>query len=356
MLTRILVVKWADIGDVLTATPAMRALRETYPEAQIDLLTTPGAAPAVPRHLVDGIRAAERGLVRVPADIRVAGHLFVDLRRAHYDVVFFLHHLTLRAGAAKYRLLATATGAPMLVGCDNGLGAWLTHALPDQGFGALHEVDYWLQVVALAGARTTDLRLAVQFDHEDLRVADRLLAGWRGFRVVIHPGSGGYSLARRWEPDKWASLADSLIDQEGAQVILVGARSDGVHAVETAMGRPVLNLAAKTTLPQLAALISRSQLFVGADSGIMHMASAVGVPVVALFGPSNERAWRPWTPGGSSIVVRLHPACSPCSYVGHQVGQRDGCWHRSCMADLTADRVMAAIMALDLPLLSRSQA
>ena len=343
-----LVVKLADIGDVLTATPALRALRETYPDARVDLLTTPAAAGMVPDLLIDHVWSAPRTLVSRPADLPSFLRLLGALHRNDYDAIVFLHHLTLSSGVAKYRLLAAATGAPVVVGLDNGKGAWLTHPAVDDGFGAVHEVEYGLRVVAALGAGTLDLSLVARCDDTDRQHMASLLDTLpRGHRVAIHPGSGGYSMARRWEPAKWAAVADALIERHGAQVILVGTPADGAASVEAVMDGLVTNLAGRTSLPQLAALLGQCDLFLGADSGVMHLAAAMGVPVVALFGPSNHLAWGPWTPAGQSTVVRLGVRCSPCSYVGDSVGSRDGCWHRSCLADLQPEQVLAAIEAMN---------
>jgi heptosyltransferase-2 len=346
-LHRLLVVKLADIGDVLTATPALRALRETYPAAGIDLLTTPAAAGAVPSTLVDEVLTAPRTLLASPADLRGLTRLLVRLRHARYDAVALLHHLTLASGVLKYRLLAAATAAPVVAGLDNGNGAWLTHRVPDGGFGVVHEVEYGLRVAAALGARSPDLGLAAQCTDADRAHAARLLACLSpGPRVAIHPGSGGYSLARRWEAVKWATVADALVEHAGAQVILLGTPADGADEVLKAMRHLAVDLSGRTSLPQLAALLGQCDLFLGADSGVMHLAAAMGVPVVALFGPSNHLAWGPWAPTRRSSVVRLGLRCSPCSYVGHRVGQRDGCWHRSCMADLQPALVLAAVQAI----------
>jgi heptosyltransferase-2 len=346
-LNRLLVVKLADIGDVLTATPALRSLRRSLPGARVDLLTTPAAAAIVPGSLVDHVWTAPRGLAARPADLPALARLLLALRQGRYDAVIFLHHLTLRSGVLKYRLLAAATGAPVLAGLDNGKGAWLTHPTPDAGFGARHEVEYGLQVVAALGAHADDVSLAARCDAADRQHAAHLVALWPpGLRIALHPGSGGYSRARRWDPAKWASVADALILRYGAQVVLVGTPADGADEVQQGMRLPVTNLARQTTLPQLAALLGQCDLFLGADSGVMHLAAAAGVPVVALFGPSNHLAWGPWTRAGQSKVVRLGVSCSPCSYVGHGVGLRDGCWHRSCMADLEPARVLAAVESL----------
>lgn len=346
-LDRLLIVKLADIGDVITATPALRALRETFPRAQIDLLTTPAAAGAAPASLVDRVLVAPRSLARRPSDLPALLRLLADLRRTRYSAVLFLHHLTLGAGVAKYRLLAAATGAPLLLGLDNGKGGWLTHRVPDQGFGALHEVEYWLHVAGLLGARPRSRALHACYTRDDLLAVEPLLADLGpGLLVAIHPGSGGYAPARRWEPARWAAVADALVHRYRAQIILVGTPADGADFVQAQMAEAALNLAGRTTLPQLAAVLAQCDLFLGADSGVMHLAASVDLPVVALFGPSNHLAWGPWTPQNPSAVVRLGLRCSPCSYVGHSVGARDGCWHRSCMADMQPEQVLAAVEAL----------
>jgi heptosyltransferase-2 len=293
------------------------------------------------------VLTAPRSLARRPGELPSLLRLLAELRRGRYDVVLFLHHLTLGAGVAKYRLLAAATGAPLLLGLDNGKGGWLTHSVPDEGFGALHEVEYWLRVAALVGAKADIGPLQVHLAQGDLQAVEPLLAGLRPEPLVaIHPGSGGYSRARRWEPDKWAVVADELVRRYRAQIVLVGTPADGAASVQASMAAPSLDLSGKTTLPQLAAVLARCDLFLGADSGVMHVAAAAGAPIVALFGPSNALAWGPWTPEAPSTVVRLGLRCSPCSYVGHSVGARDGCWHRSCMADMQPQQVLAAIEAL----------
>ena len=355
-LDRILIVKLADIGDVLTATPALRALRQTFPSARLDLLTTPAAAAAAPTMLIDRAWTAPRSLARRPGELSALLRLLAGLRRARYDAVLFLHHLTLAAGVAKYRLLAAATGAPLLLGLDNGKGGWLTHSVADEGFGAIHEVEYWLRVAALLGANTSNTSLAARSAGIDGPAVAALLQGLGPQPLAaIHPGSGGFSQARRWESTKWAVVADALVLRYGAQIVLVGTENDGAEAVQAAMTSPAFNLAGQTTLPELAAVLARCALFLGADSGVMHMAAAAGVPTLALFGPSNHLAWGPWTPESPSAVVRLDLRCSPCSYIGHSLGARDGCWHRSCMADLPPEQVLAAIEALDvLPLIGDS--
>jgi N-acetylglucosaminyldiphosphoundecaprenol N-acetyl-beta-D-mannosaminyltransferase len=165
-------------------------------------------------------------------------------------------------------------------------------------------------------------------------------------RVAIHAGSGGYSVARRWDADKFAAVADALHDEYGAELVLVGGKGDDTAALKAAMRAPARDLSGQTTLNELAGVLATCNLFIGADSGVMHIAAAVGVPVVAIFGPSNADAWHPWTPGGRHIVVSSRPECAPCSYVGFSVGLRNGSEARTCMRMVTPAHVLSAARAL----------
>ncbi|MBN1287940.1 MAG: WecB/TagA/CpsF family glycosyltransferase [Anaerolineae bacterium] len=356
---RILVVKLADIGDLLVATPALAALRETFPAARIDLLTTPHSAPALDgAGLVDTLLTFDKFAYDHPTDALRPAHLGAALRLAahlrarRYDTVLVLHHLTTLFGALKYAALVRATGARDRIGLDNGRGRWVgfTRAALDRGFGVRHEAEYWLDVAAQIGAHTTDpaLRVAVRAQGDAWTVHKLAARKGTGPVVVIHPGSGGYSPARRWDPASFAAVADALHERHGARIVLVGTADDDTAAVRAHMAHTPLDLADQTSLGQLAALLARADLFVGADSGVMHLAAAVRAPVVAIFGPSNHHAWGPWSPGDAARVrvVRSAPPCSPCAYVDHGVGLRAGCPARTCMRMVTPAEVLDAAEAI----------
>jgi exopolysaccharide biosynthesis WecB/TagA/CpsF family protein len=345
MTARILLVQLADIGDLILTTPALAALREARPDAHLTLLTSAHAAPILEgTGLVDSVVTLERQQVNSSAAFFCPANLrrLWGLRREPFEVVVFFHHFTLKLGTLKFALIAWGSGAQRIIGLDQGNGWFLTECVPDDGFGARHQAHYWLDLVARLGAdsRPRSARVA----HSEGLPAGLLPAKWR--RVVIHPGSGGYSLARRWDAARFAAVADGLHMEDGAEIVLVGGRDDGGAAVRGAMRSEALDLTGKTSLRELAAVIRSADLFIGADSGVMHMAAAVGTPVVAIFGPSNADAWGPWTPEGKSRVVRSGVECSPCSYVGHGIGLREGCAARTCMRLLTADQVLAAARVL----------
>ncbi len=348
---RLLAIKLADLGDVLNITPALHALRQTFPQTRIDALVNPHTAVLLrDSALVDEVvvfpKTRFEGLSALrPSQWSPLVHNLGALRWRGYDTVVNFHHLTTPLGRAKQRLLIAITGARVTVGLDNGHGGWFTHPAPDEGFGVRREVEYWLALAARLGATAADTTLDLPISAGDRAVAEALLGtagpGDRPF-AVLHPGSGGFSLARRWDPPKFAALAAELERRQGLATVLVGGADDGVDAVLAAAQSPLFDLSKRLTVPQLGAVLARARLFVGADSGVAHIAAAMRTPLVAIFGPTNHLAWAPWTPHSPSQVVRLGIPCSPCAYVGHAVGQRHGCAARTCLADLGVWQVLAA--------------
>ena len=364
---RILVVKLATIGDLLLATPALRALRETYPQARIDLLVTPASAG-----LLDGWNVIDRVIVldkylfdypqqllRDPASLKRLQPLWRDLRGGDYDAVLLMHHLTLFFGRLKHQLLMRATGARWRVGLDNGHGWFLNARVEDGGFGAMHEAEYNLALAGAVGATTCNKGLEIPIGDEERRQARELVYGETAQEdaarpiIAMHPGSGGYSTARRWSPERFAHLADTLYHDVGGQVLLVGGPEEAeLHQRIMGMMRsamPARSLAGKGSIKVTAAALELADLFIGNDAGPMHLAAAVGTPTVAIFGLSNSEAWGPYTgdvPGRRAIVVKLDLPCMPCFYSGHLLGTPEGCATRDCLAMLGVDPVATAARRL----------
>ncbi len=371
---RILVVKLADFGDALLATPALRRLRQGLPGARIDALTTAAGAGAF-RHagLVDEVLTFDKAAYDRPAAAlrRPLAPLRLGrvLRARRYDAVALLHGLVTRFGAVKHAALVLATGAPVRAGMavpGRRRGGFLTHAAPDPGYDRAHVVVAQLAIadalLAAAGVRPppprpADLRLAFDPGPAAAAEAAALLAPLPDDgrpRVAIHPGAGAFSPARRWTPAGFAAVADGMTAR-GAHVVLVGRPGDGCADVRARCRLPVHDLAGRTDLPALAAVLAQVDVLVGNDSGVTHLATAMGTPTVAVFGPSNAVAWGPWWPGTDTHgrpapsphrVVKLDLPCQPCLYVGHTLGSPAGCPTRDCLAWLPADRVLAATVAV----------
>ncbi|HEX8997360.1 MAG TPA: glycosyltransferase family 9 protein [Ktedonobacterales bacterium] len=359
---RILVVRLAALGDLLLATPMLRALRRRYPDARLDLLTTEAAAPLLRESpLLDHLYTLDKyafdapvALARSPLELVRLAPLALRLAATRYDVVILAHHLTLPAGRLKYRALLAAIHPARSVGLDNGYGNFLSLRVRDDGFGALHEAEYAL---ALAAA----LDAPAPADDRGLRLAD---LGWEEIaptpsrageppRIALHAGGGAYSLARRWPASRFVALANALWEEFGATITLLGGPEERSLQEEMldALGHPRWVDAPPGGLSprHLARTLAASDLFIGNDSLPMHLAAAAGVPVVAIFGPSNAQAWGPYAPHAPerAIVVRRDDLpCSPCIYRGHALGTPQGCPPRPCLTELPIDPVLLAARRL----------
>lgn len=364
---RILVVKLADIGDVLLLTPALRALRERYPRARIDVLTTRNGQQALSRSrfhdeilLFDKQRFDRPGQSASLGALRAGVALFFRLRRGKYDTIVLPNHLPTAWGALKFALLALASGAPCRVGLDNGRGWFLNHAVADRGFGALHEREYWLRVVAQLDAAGSNDRPVFDLTAVDRARATEILlrAGAKPGQVVvaIHPTTGRYASSRQWPPDRFAAVADYLAAHHGATIVLLGGPDavDATAEVARRMSGPAITLAGQTSLPVSAAILATSALVIANDSALAHLAGVLGRPLLALFGPSNEAAWSPYgaeplvlpledssTPDfrARAVTVRCSDPHAPCLYVGFSAGNPDGCPACHCMTGIDVARI-----------------
>ncbi|HEY3061298.1 MAG TPA: glycosyltransferase family 9 protein [Chloroflexota bacterium] len=350
---RILVVKLATLGDLLIATPALRALRTTFPDAHIGVLTTAAGSAALrgldslDELLVFDKYAFDRpseALANVPHALELARHL----RGGDWDVLVLMHHLTTAFGIAKYAALCLGSGAPVRVGLDNGRGWFLTQRAEDRGFGWRHEVDYLLDVVGVLGARHPDeprLELCISADDEAWAAQCWADLDITGEAILINAGSGAYSTARRWAPERFVETARALHARHGLQpLVLAGLSPDEqllARRVASGVGGKVVPAA--PTPQALGALIQKCRLVVANDSGPVHLATAVGTPVVAIFGPSNDKAWGPYpVKAQQNQVAREILACAPCIHRGHSFGTPQGCPARTCLAILETATVLDA--------------
>jgi len=369
---RVLIVKLADIGDAIGTLPALRALRDLLPDAQIDALVAPGARavlerePSVSEILTFAKEAydAPRGIAS-PHAIQDLTRFGRELRERQYDAVIFFHHLTTAWGAVKYRALARATGAPIRAGLDNGRGDFLTHAVRDHGFGAQPEWAYWLDVVGLLGATARDARPAVAVS-DDARATARTLIGTGAPYIALHPGIGAFGPARQWSPARMAAVGQTLA-ADGYRLVITGGRDPHARDAADELLRHLgatsaLDLTGTSDIAVSAAIYADAALFIGSDNGMAHLAAAVGARAIVIFGPSNHRAWAPYgatecnpgalavPPGARVVVLRSTIACSPCFYTGYTLGRPLGCPSRNCLDHVQAsDVLIVANQLLDSP-------
>lgn len=324
---RILLIKPSSLGDVVHAIPAFNLLRRRFPNARISWLIAPACAG-----IIDGLPGLDELILfhrrrygSFWKDRSVLGEIsdfLTLLRQRRFDLVIDLQGLA-RSGA-----LALLTGAETRVGFSAAReGAWAcyTHAI-HVGSPEQHAVERYLKVMAAIGCHVDRVDFSFPID-DSHRAAVRELLGGAGRYAVLMPGTNW--LTKRWPADRFGQLGEMLERRLGLRAVLAG----GPDALALAPHLPsALNLAGKTDLKGLVALLEGASLVVANDSGPMHIAAALGVPLVAVYGPTNPVRTGPF--GRMDSVIRLDMPCSPC------YSRR--CSHTSCMNWLGAERVFEA--------------
>jgi ADP-heptose:LPS heptosyltransferase len=362
----ILVVKLADLGDAVLSLPAIQALRDRYPDQRIDVLTTPAAAQvfSLSPPVSDVITLAKqrydhvRGLIS-PAGIFDLAKLTVTLRRRRYAAVVILHHLTTSFGTHKFRSLARASGAPVVAGLDNGRGDFLTHRAVDFGFGARTEWEYALVVAQTLDASGNPQRPRLEVPDSACTAIDQLFAqkDLPPRYAVVHPEVGEFSSAREWPGDRFIEVGRELSEEINLGVVFVGSNRDSDLESEIRKIPSAINLSGRTTFAELCAIVRRAELVIGCDSAVTHLGATFERPVVALFGPSNVGAWKPYGAteyvptsdfhlDSRTVALHLNLPCSPCLYTGFRLGRPHGCPLRTCMMEIQTEHVVGAVRSI----------
>jgi len=331
---RVLVIRLRSIGDTVLTTPSLFALRRFLPHAQTDILLEDWVAP-----VLDGSDLVDR-VVTLPRDSTSArARVARELRNARYDVVYNLH------GGTTATFLTRATGAKHRIGFENYQYARLhNHVAPSPltiwQRPTLHSVEQQLALIGWTGVPVTDrpaTRLAVT-DSAATSLAAKLRAASIGDAepiVMIHPTAAFET--KQWATENFARASEALRDRGLAPVIVVAPNEkETAHSLTEQSSAGCVTLA-DLSLPEVTALAARARLFVGNDSGIAHIAAAVGTPSVVVFGSSNIAHWRPWNSAPAEVVFEEMP-CQPChGYFCEQFAQPE------CILRVPVVRVTAAI-------------
>lgn len=332
VLPRLLLVKLGDLGDSVLLTPALDALSRYAPEYEVDLLVGGAGAPVfhgdlrVRRLLCFDRHATEGRKAFTPRGAATWLTLLAEVRRGRYDALLLAHHFTTFLGSLKLDSLLATCGARLRVGLDNGRGKLLTDRVPDLGFGALPEAEYWLALVGQLVGMEVYGRLSPSMSAATDGALPPLGESVHRPLVVVHHGLGGWMPSRAWRAEGYARVADELALRADASIVLIGGRAEREAAgqVKRLMRAGSVSLAGLTDYAALAALLRLADLYIGPDSGPMQLAAALGTPTVSLWGPTNERAWAPVQRlgAGPSVCVRAPDRPRPWVYVGHRMGDR----------------------------------
>lgn len=324
-IRRIMVRSTNWVGDAVMTTPAMTDLRLAFPEAEIVVVANPLVAqlfthhPCCDRVLVYDKKGPHKGWGGLWRFAR-------QLSSERFDLAVLLQN------AIEAAIMAWFAGIPRRAGYRTDVRRLLlTHGVavgPEQKL--LHHTEYYRHMLGRICSNEGDGRLCLVCSEAEKAWAARTLTGDRW--VAINPGAA-YGSAKRWLPERFAEVADSLSRDFDLQVVLTGgpAEQEIGRDIEKAMHRPVLNLIGRTSVRQLMAVLESCRLVVTNDSGPMHVAAAFDVPTVAVFGPTDHTTTSPWS--HRSRIVRRETDCAPCMLRQCPTDHR-------CMRAVTADDVL----------------
>ena len=326
------------VGDAIMALPALRAVRNHFPEAEIAILARP--------YVADVYREQEicNQLIAYDSQTKHAGilgreRLAAEMRAQKFDVALLLQN------AFDAAWLAWRADIPERIGyARDGRSFLLTKPIPVPKTGEIlpHEKFYYLELLRRAGwidSLPDESFIALNVSEQSRQRAEEffLQSGVRSNSLRIAIGAGAsYGSAKCWPPSRFAEVANRLQTEIDADVILFGTAAEAAvtRTISSELRRPPIDLTEKTAIADLPALLSQCHLFIGNDSGAMHVAAGVGLPVVAVFGPTDPFGTAPVTP--RHTVVQQRPYCSPC-FLRHCPTD-----HR-CMSVITPEMVEAAV-------------
>ena len=323
------------IGDVLLSTPVIKALRDACPECYLAFMVTPYA-----KDIVDGNPFLDEVIVydRQKYGNGMLGNIkfALFLAKKRFDAAVILHP------TSRTHVITAMAGIPRRIGYDKKMGWLLTKRVPHtKQLGLRHETDYALDILRYLGISQASGKMYMPVKEESERRARDMFAGagigGTDTVVVVNPGASCPS--KRWRPENFAKAADAISKNCQARIVIISDDKDRTFAgkVAESMKAKALDLSGKTTVSDLASILKRAKLFISNDSGPVHIACAVGTPVVAIFGRS-DRGLSPqrWGPSGARDIA-LH------KYVGCEVCLAHNCKKGfACLEAITPDEVAKA--------------
>ncbi len=330
------------VGDAVMSTPMIRAVRQDFPRAEIHILAKPWVAPVFEQspdidriipYDARGRHASVRGILRLCRELRPLG----------FDLAVLVQN------AFEAALIARLSHIPRRLGYDtDGRGLLLTHPVPmTRRRKRRHQIDYYLGILEDAGLGTAGRKTTLFVSPAERVRAARILkkagAACTDGIIGLNPGAA-FGGAKRWLPERFAEVGRRLHQRLAPRPVVIfggpGERTLG-DAIRREVGDGCINLAGRTTLREAIALIERCRLFITNDSGLMHAAAALDIPLVAIFGPTNHTTTSP--SGPSSRMVRVPVPCSPCMKPECPI-ESPHSRHR-CMRSVTVERVWTEALA-----------
>ncbi|MDP8263095.1 MAG: lipopolysaccharide heptosyltransferase II [Candidatus Ancaeobacter aquaticus] len=332
-ICNILVVTKNWLGDAVCTTPAIRAIKETYKEASVSVLSHPRCV-----QIFEG--NSDLSSV-IPFEIRRGVRSLFDqvrllkiLKSHAFDTVFVLHR------SRSMAFLTFLSGIKYRVGYGTkGRGVFLTHPVSTPKDEDMHMIAYHLNLLEECGIKARSWDCIFPVSKEDENAAEKLIKelGLSNEDRIILIGPGGNWDRKRWPASYFAKLIDIVSDRYNVRIVLTGSQKDAYLAdiIMTRTKNPPYNAMGKTTLKSFGALLKRSRLYIGNDSGPTHIAAALAVPLIAIFGPTEPKLTGPLGKGNIAVLVNSVGCTLPC--------HESFCDDLRCIESVLVDDVVAEV-------------
>ena len=341
----VLVVIIAGIGDFILASKGIRSIRNGFPDSKIHLLTSSEAAllarqyPYVDYVWEFPIREMRKHKMVVFDMLKI----LLRMRKIKYASIVNLYPIASVLGSIQMGILFSLLGAPDKVGHDHkGFGLFVNTKVPYDNFKNKHYTEGMMDVALIAGGKPDNKGIDIFYDIESEKKWHHLFkeksSGGNVPIIGINPGSD--QPKKRLHPERLAVVADNLIEEKNAYIIVLGAPNEISisQSVQDTMKHDAINLAGKLTLNDLIYIISQLDVLITNDSAPMHIAAALNVRQVAIFGPGYPELFGPYTSSDNYILIYKHLDCRPCN--------NKKCGHISCLETITVDEVFEAVKTL----------
>jgi len=333
----ILIVKLSAIGDVIHTLPSLAALRRLYSDAHITWVVEEAAADLVKNHpyldvvLISRRKSWSRDIQKgkILKSLFDMWSLIKELRRRRYDLVIDFH------GLFKSSVIVFFSRGKRRLGYDS-LQELSGLFLNEKIFENMnkHAVDRYLDFPRYLGAKIDKIEFVLPQNNDAETKVQFLMSKYKLDNkkfIAINPVA--YWKTKLWDNEKFAYLADLINNKLQMKVIFTGSEKEVIGGITSRMATEGINLGGQTSLLDLAYLYKKAQMVITTDSGPMHLASAVGTPVIALFGPTDPARTGPYSK--EHVIITAELPCSPCFL--------KKCSTRKCMKDISPDEVLAAI-------------
>ncbi|MBU1038565.1 MAG: lipopolysaccharide heptosyltransferase II [Candidatus Omnitrophica bacterium] len=335
MSKKIIIARLDRIGDVVLSTPVIKALRDAYPDSHIAMMVRPYA-----REIVEGNPYLNEVIIydKDRDHKGIAGHykFIQELREKKFDIAIILHPTN------RTHLILKLAGIPERIGYDKKAGFLLTKPIPHtKQFGMKHEIDYTLGILRYIGIEPSSRSLYMPTN----ALCERKIEGIfkenrvKDSEIIIAISPGASCASKRWSVEKFADVANGLVERYGARIIIIAGNVDKHFGDRLAslITAGCINLSGKTGIGDIASLLRRARLFISNDSGPVHIGCAVGTPVIAIFGRS-DRGLSPerWGPSGKhDQALHKSAGCYVCYAHNCKVGFK-------CLDSISAEEVLEA--------------